>query len=74
LPDYVRRSKINSELISLSGLILSKSCLAFFGRMDGDAFFKCAVTTLSPLLKNQWPLHPSVGNLYWLLEAQADHD
>jgi hypothetical protein len=29
--------------------------------MDGDGFFKCAVTTLSPLLKNQWPLHPSVG-------------
>ena len=31
-----------------------------YGRMDPDGMFRCATTQLSPLLKNQWPLHPSV--------------
>ncbi|KIM49346.1 hypothetical protein M413DRAFT_15448 [Hebeloma cylindrosporum] len=53
LPDYARRSKQNT----------------FFGRMDGDGFFKCAVTTLSPLLKNQWPLHPSQKRIVTVREA-----
>jgi len=53
LPDYARRSKKNT----------------FFGRMDGDGFFKCAVTTLSPLLKNQWPLHPSQKRIITVREA-----
>lgn len=46
-------------------LVLITSQKAFYGRMDGNGFFKCAVTTLSPNLKNQWPLHPSVSQFPW---------
>ncbi|PPR01483.1 hypothetical protein CVT26_015106 [Gymnopilus dilepis] len=41
----------------------------FYGRMDGNGFFKCAVTTLSPNLKNQWPLHPSQKRIITVREA-----
>ncbi|KAF9473771.1 S-adenosyl-L-methionine-dependent methyltransferase [Pholiota conissans] len=41
----------------------------FYGRMDGNGFFKCIVTQLSPLLKNQWPLHPSQKRIITVREA-----
>ncbi|KAF8911019.1 S-adenosyl-L-methionine-dependent methyltransferase [Gymnopilus junonius] len=41
----------------------------FYGRMDGDGHFKCAVTTLSPTLKNQWPVHPSQKRIISVREA-----
>ncbi|KAF8965236.1 S-adenosyl-L-methionine-dependent methyltransferase [Flammula alnicola] len=41
----------------------------FYGRMDANGFFKCAVTQLSPMLKNQWPLHPSQKRIITVREA-----
>ncbi|KDR81704.1 hypothetical protein GALMADRAFT_239835 [Galerina marginata CBS 339.88] len=41
----------------------------FYGRMDGNGYFKCAVTTLSPTLKNQWPVHPSQKRIITVREA-----
>jgi DNA (cytosine-5)-methyltransferase 1 len=32
-----------------------------YGRLDPIGYFRCAVTTLSPVVKNQWPLHPCVS-------------
>ncbi|KJA27122.1 hypothetical protein HYPSUDRAFT_212781 [Hypholoma sublateritium FD-334 SS-4] len=40
-----------------------------YGRMDPEGFFKCATTQLSPLLKNQWPLHPSQKRIITVREA-----
>jgi DNA (cytosine-5)-methyltransferase 1 len=42
-----------------------------YGRLDPDGYFKCAVTTLSPVVKNQWPLHPSVGRFTRAALSQA---
>lgn len=33
---------------------------AYFGRMDGDKHFRCALTQVAPGLKSSWPLHPWV--------------
>ena len=33
---------------------------AYFGRMDGDKYFRCAVTKVAPGLKSAWSLHPWV--------------
>lgn len=53
------------EVSFTSGFVLTiltkVEWLAFYGRMDGNGHFKCAVTTLSPVLKNQWPVHPHVS-------------
>jgi len=36
-----------------------KSSISYFGRMDGDKHFRCAMTQVAPGLKSSWPLHPS---------------
>jgi len=32
--------------------------IAFYGRLDGNSFFKCALTELHPRSKNSWAVHP----------------
>jgi len=32
---------------------------SFYGRMDGNGHFKCAMTLVSPNIKQSWLLHPS---------------
>ena len=44
----------------MDSFIYSALCLAYFGRMDGDKHFKCALTQVAPGLKSSWPLHPWV--------------
>ncbi|KAH9483930.1 DNA (cytosine-5)-methyltransferase 4 [Psilocybe cubensis] len=41
----------------------------FYGRMDGNGHFKCAVTTLSPATKSQWPVHPTQKRIITVREA-----
>ncbi|KAF9469258.1 hypothetical protein BDZ94DRAFT_1244081 [Collybia nuda] len=31
---------------------------SFYGRMDGNSHFKCAMTSVAPNIKNSWVLHP----------------
>jgi hypothetical protein len=40
--------------------VYSVLCSAYFGRMDGDRHFRCAMTQVAPGLKSSWPLHPWV--------------
>jgi len=35
-----------------------KPGITYFGRMDGDKHFRCAMTQVAPGLKSSWPLHP----------------
>ncbi|KAJ2935641.1 hypothetical protein H1R20_g1454, partial [Candolleomyces eurysporus] len=42
---------------------------AFYGRLDGDQFFKCAMTLMSPNLKETWPLHPLQKRIYSVREC-----
>ncbi|KAF8201752.1 C5-DNA-methyltransferase [Pholiota molesta] len=53
----------------LPAYAMKKKKRVFYGRMDGDGFFKCIVTQLSPLLKNQWPLHPSQKRIITVREC-----
>ncbi|RDB21087.1 DNA (cytosine-5)-methyltransferase 1A [Hypsizygus marmoreus] len=32
---------------------------SFYGRMNGDSQFKCAMTTVAPNIKDTWPVHPT---------------
>lgn len=41
--------------------LTSFSLKVLYGRLDPNGHFRCAVTTLSPVVKNQWPLHPCVS-------------
>ena len=59
------RDEENPALVSTTSYIdffyvYSALCLAYFGRMDGDKHFKCALTQVAPGLKSSWPLHPWV--------------
>ncbi|KAG6851305.1 hypothetical protein H0H93_011741 [Arthromyces matolae] len=64
----VEASKNASELPkSLRSAHMSTSSkTSFYGRLDGDAQFKCAMTTASPNSKEGWLLHPDqirqIGN------------
>ncbi|KAG2020168.1 hypothetical protein CC2G_005536 [Coprinopsis cinerea AmutBmut pab1-1] len=40
----------------------------FYGRLDGSAHFKCAMTQFSPTMKNSWPLHPLQKRVYSVRE------
>ncbi|KAF5330887.1 hypothetical protein D9619_005458 [Psilocybe cf. subviscida] len=40
-----------------------------YGRIDAHGFFKCQVTTLSPVLRNQYPLHPTQKRIITVREA-----
>lgn len=33
--------------------------IAFYGRLNGNSFFKCALTDLNPRSKNSWAVHPT---------------
>lgn len=41
-------------------IVTDMAFVAFYGRMDGDAQFKCAMTSVAPNIKNSWVIHPSV--------------
>jgi len=66
LPPRARRKLANNQLGELCNqcyyfpLLTTLVVIVLYGRLDRDAHFKCAVTTLSPVVKNQWPLHPWV--------------
>ncbi|KAF4614568.1 hypothetical protein D9613_003147 [Agrocybe pediades] len=58
LPDFVKPSMHNI-----------KKNRILYGRMDPKGHFRCLVTTLSPTLKNQWPLHPTQKRIITVREA-----
>ncbi|KAF8643762.1 hypothetical protein AX16_008781 [Volvariella volvacea WC 439] len=41
----------------------------FYGRPNGDEHFKTALTTLTPLLKGTWPIHPSQKRIFTVREC-----
>ncbi|KAF9535246.1 S-adenosyl-L-methionine-dependent methyltransferase [Crepidotus variabilis] len=43
--------------------------LILYGRLGPESAFKCAVTTMSPVSKNQWPLHPWLKRVYSVREV-----
>ncbi|KAJ3540965.1 hypothetical protein NMY22_g4087 [Coprinellus aureogranulatus] len=42
---------------------------AFFGRVGGNKYFKCAMTNMAPNLKELWPLHPLQRRIYTVREC-----
>jgi DNA (cytosine-5)-methyltransferase 1 len=66
----IERKRKNKPMpsVSLSDFVhvvpRSMSISVLYGRLDSEGYFKCAVTTLSPVAKNQWPLHPTVSSLH----------
>lgn len=55
----------NPALVSTTSYIGFFKCTqhsvsAYFGRIDGDKHFRCAVTKVAPGLKSSWSLHPWV--------------
>ena len=63
LPNYAKLEGKSSkcEYRQLYGsYVYSAFRSAYFGRIDGDKHFRCAMTQVAPGLKSSWPLHPSV--------------
>lgn len=64
--------KVSSPISCIPSVLLNKPStflhIVFYGRVGGNDYFKCAMTNMSPNLKQLWPLHPLQRRIFTVRE------